>query len=140
MQGLIPYKLWHKTGFTQALYSSMQLIENELLSYCVQHFYSLIENFRQLLNVYPCDSTFQAHFPHFDDNSDFSKIWRESPTRHSLEASHLLEFRDNEQKMSLTTSPSGNNWLSCDHTFRSVANIGMIRKSDKGWIKRYSVH
>ena len=28
-------------------------------------------------------------------------------------------------------------WLSCDHTFSSVANIGSVRKSDGKWMKQY---
>ena len=28
-------------------------------------------------------------------------------------------------------------WLSCDHTFRSVANVGMVRKADRHWVKQY---
>lgn len=29
-------------------------------------------------------------------------------------------------------------WISCDHTFRSIANIGLVRDSDKHWIKQYN--
>ncbi len=29
-------------------------------------------------------------------------------------------------------------WLSCDHTFKSVLNIGLVRESDKRWVKQYS--
>ena len=28
-------------------------------------------------------------------------------------------------------------WLSCDHTFRLVANVGIVRNADKRWIKQY---
>ena len=40
--------------------------------------------------------------------------------------------------MSQTTLTSGCPWLSLDHTFRSVANIGLFRMADKLWIKQYS--
>ena len=29
------------------------------------------------------------------------------------------------------------NWISCDHTFKSSANIGFVRKSDGKWIKLF---
>ena len=29
------------------------------------------------------------------------------------------------------------NWISCDHTFKSAANIGFVRKSDGKWIKLF---
>ena len=28
-------------------------------------------------------------------------------------------------------------WISCDHTFKSVSNIGYLRKSDKKWVKLF---
>ncbi len=28
-------------------------------------------------------------------------------------------------------------WLSCDHTFKSVRNIGIVRQADDNWIKQY---
>ena len=71
------------------------------------------------------------------------KLWKEVPTRHSIAACYLLRFWENElaytQKMSMTTlSPASSAWLSYDHTFRSVANIGTVRKGDRSWIKQYS--
>ena len=29
-------------------------------------------------------------------------------------------------------------WLSCDHTFKSAANIGMFRSADGKWVKQYN--
>ena len=29
-------------------------------------------------------------------------------------------------------------WLSCDHTFKSVCNIGTVRQADSKWIKQYA--
>ena len=31
-----------------------------------------------------------------------------------------------------------NCWLSCDHTFKSVCNVGTVRQADNKWIKRYA--
>jgi len=34
------------------------------------------------------------------------------------------------------TMPQNNLWLSCDHTFHTVANIGLCRE-DGAWTKQY---
>lgn len=33
--------------------------------------------------------------------------------------------------------PQDNLWLSCDHTFHTVANIGLCREEDGAWTKQY---
>ena len=151
LQCLISFKLWHKTGFTQALIESvqqsllaglsLQQIERGFHANCVQRYYSIKEKFEQLIRHPSCASGFQQVFPHFDDVP--VKLWKEFPTRHSIAACYLLRFWENElaytQKMSMTTlSPASSAWLSCDHTFRSVANIGTVKKGDRSWIKQYS--
>ena len=79
-------------------------------------------------------------FPNFDDQS--VKYWRVSPTRHSIEECFLHNFwlRENTYNhlMSQTTLSSGCSWLSLDHTFKSVSNIGSVRPADKHWDKQYS--
>ena len=39
--------------------------------------------------------------------------------------------------MSQTSISPTSNWLSCDHTFKSVRNVGIIRYSDDNWILQY---
>ena len=39
---------------------------------------------------------------------------------------------------SLTTISTSQPWMSLDHTFRSVSNIGLVRSADKRWIRQYS--
>ena len=39
--------------------------------------------------------------------------------------------------MSTKTIINSSPWLSCDHTFRSITNIGTTRQSDDRWIKQY---
>ena len=34
--------------------------------------------------------------------------------------------------------PVNEAWLSCDHTFKSVANIGVFRQADGKWVEQYS--
>jgi hypothetical protein len=40
--------------------------------------------------------------------------------------------------LSRTSLSIGRPWLSLDHTFKSVSNIGLVRLADKKWIKQYS--
>ena len=40
--------------------------------------------------------------------------------------------------MCQTTLCTGCPWLSLDHTFKSVSNIGLVRPADKQWVKQYS--
>ena len=39
--------------------------------------------------------------------------------------------------MANLTISENKNWLSCDHTFKSVANIGYVRREDKKWVTQY---
>lgn len=152
LQCLIPFKLWHKTGFTQALIEfvqqslhaglTLQQIEQRLFSNRVHQFYSIKERFEQLVRHQPYATRPQEVFPHFDDVP--VKLWKESPTRHSVAGCYLLHFWDTESaynhKMCMTTlsSSADSAWLSCDHTFRSVSNVGTVRRSDGSWIKQYN--
>lgn len=40
--------------------------------------------------------------------------------------------------MSQTSLSYGSPWLSCDHTFKSVGNVGTVRAADNHWIKQYA--
>ena len=41
-------------------------------------------------------------------------------------------------RMSLTSLTPDSPWLSCDHTFKSVCNVGTVRQADNKWIKQYA--
>lgn len=40
--------------------------------------------------------------------------------------------------MIVGTVSSDELWLSCDHTFKSAANIGVFRSADGEWVKQYN--
>ena len=40
--------------------------------------------------------------------------------------------------MSRTVLSTDACWLSCDHTFKSVSNIGSVRSADNKWIQQYT--
>ncbi len=145
LQCLVPFHLWHITGFTDTFMEyvdhvcqsgiPMQQIERMLVSNRARLFYTLKEKFEQLRLFH----TPSEMFPSFDDDS--VSFWKMSPTRHSIEACFLHKFWEREtvyhHHMSMTSLPTGRSWLSCDHTFKSVCNIGTFRQLDTHWIKQY---
>ena len=79
-------------------------------------------------------------FPEFDDKS--ITFWRTAPKRHAIGACFLQNFGQREAMyhhcMSSTSLTPHTSWLSCDHTFKSVCNIGTVRQADSKWIKQYA--
>ena len=78
LQCLVPYIIWHKNSFTQAL------TDNDELASHLQLFYSSKESFEQLVQHQPHSSKSQQILPHFDDV--LVKVWKEPPTHHSIAA------------------------------------------------------
>ena len=73
---------------------------------------------------------------------DTMPVWSSSPTRHAITGCFLHQFWENENTYSTqmivgSVSPD-ELWLSCDHTFKSAANIGVFRSADGKWVKQYN--
>ena len=64
-----------------------------------------------------------------------------SPTHPSLIACYLLNFWTQKERycphMACRMVSRENNWLSYNNTFKSVANIGYMRKEDRKWVTQY---
>ena len=77
----------------------------------------------------------------FRKDTGFS-IFKQCPSRHSIASFFLLKFWEKEPaytgRMASITSQSKRTWLSCDHTFSSIANIGTVRRDDRKWITQYN--
>lgn len=135
----VPFKLWHSTGFTvvfmdhleQMICSGLALQEcekivqkNRIISFC------RIQS--RLIRGKQCTSA---------PDIDTMPILNSSPTRHALAGCFLLQFWENENaystEMMAGSVSSQDLWLSCDHTFRSAANIGVFRSADGKWVKQY---
>ena len=112
---------------------SLLQIEKHLSNNRLRLFHTLREKFEisyhQLL----------LKFPEFE--SDSFSFWRSSPKHHAISACYLKCFWQKERvyhhhkaQVSITQDIQ---WLSCDHTFKSVRNIGTIREADGSWIKQY---
>ena len=147
LQCVVPFHLWHVTGFTIPLVdhvtdmceSGVPLngIQKMLTSNRLRLFYKLKEEFCKLVNTR--SSIENTNFSDFE--SDLVNFWRSSPKHHAISACYLLNFWQREHmyhhhmtQLSLTPTT---NWLSCDHTFKSVRNIGSTRQADGNWVKQY---
>jgi hypothetical protein len=112
---------------------SIQQVESLLLQNRVNSFCTVRERFVALNRGSDID------FPGINDPC--VSFWKQHPSRHSVAACYLLQFWERDVlytcHMKSLTLPAGKLWLSCDHTFHSVANIGMVRSADNRWIKQY---
>ena len=93
-------------------------------------FYKLKEEFCKLVNTR--SSIENTNFPDFE--SDLVNFWRSSPKHHAIAACYLHNFWQREHMYhhhmtQLSLTPKTNR-LSCDHTFKSVQNIGSTRQAD----------
>ena len=115
----------------------MQQIEMLLVRNRAQLFYSLRE---QVMQISMATSTQVIDFPDFSSQS--VKYWKLSPTCHSIEACFLYNFWKKENTynhlMTQNTLSASSAWLSLDHTFRCVSNIGLVRSADRYWVKQYT--
>ena len=144
---VVPFHLWHISGFTKSLMEyidnlshqgiTMQQIEVLLAQNRAQLFYSLREQF---VKISLARSGPDNDFPEF--TSPLVSNWRQSPSRHAVQACFLHNFWLRESTynylMSQTTLSVGSAWASLDHTFRCVSNIGTVRSADNRWVKQYS--
>ena len=70
-----------------------------------------------------------------------TKILTQSPSRNGVKGCFLYHFGQWKDayayQMRKTTMPRDSLWLSCDHTFHTVANRGLFREEDGMWTKQY---
>ena len=142
---MVPFHLWHITGFTSLLIEeidhmihtgmSLNEVERCLSQKRIRLFYTIKTQYMEMNRHNP-----KVQFPDVDDES--MHYWQQSPTRHTIEALFLRRFWETEKVyhfcMSELSISSSQPWLSCDHTFKSVANIGIVRENDGRWITQYS--
>ena len=115
----------------------MLQIEQLLLANRARLFYAVKEYFLQLQKARFPESV--VCFPDFENES--VKFWKAVPTRHTIEGVLLQRFWHREPTYShlmSQTSLSSDRWLSCDHTFKAVCNIGSVRSMDNKWVTQYT--
>lgn len=144
---VVPFHLWHVTGCTIPLVQyisdmadsgvSLRRIEAILSDNRLKQFYTIKQKFHNLHRV--SSSSEPPTFPDFESES--MQQWKSSPTYHAISAFYLMNFWQSErsyhQHMSQLSINPDSSWLSCDHTFKSVRNIGFIRSVDDKWINQY---
>ena len=68
-------------------------------------------------------------------------VLTQSPSRNALKGCFLYRYKKWKQvydsQMRQRTIKDNELWLSCDHTFRTIANVGLFRQEDGVWTKQY---
>ena len=142
----VPFYLWHSIGFTQCFIDfvnhlvwygmSMKDGEKSLQEKRVITFYRIQSLFMK--NTLSSSTVAGLVFPSIDSVT----IWKGGPTRHAVTGCFLYSFWKNEQsyitEMMAGSVSSDDLWLSCDHTFKSIANFGLFRVADGKWVKQYT--
>ena len=121
----VPFRLWHRTGFTKELINfissqitsgvSIKTIYQQLIQKRHLTHYHRLRLVKQLLPDCNSIPSFEEWMSHVPSNA---------PSRHSISSCFLLQFWEKEhlylkhmQSMSLEANEE---WLSCDHTFSSA--------------------
>lgn len=146
LESSIPFALWHQCGFTVTLLehiqqsiasgTSLQECESFLAENRLRNYYLQVTQVTQIAN---CAGKAVADL-HIVDG-DTIDILKQSPSRNAIKGCFLFKFGQSKPiihcQMRQTTMPPDKCWLSCDHTFHTVANIGLFREEDGVWSKQY---
>ena len=142
---LVPFQI----GFTVPLVEyitnqceagvSLRQIEKTLVQNRLQLYLRLKEKYEVLQQS---RSVSFIMFPEYD--SQTLKYWRGCPQHHAICAVYLKHFWVAESTyhhhmatLSVVSDSEQKYWLSCDHTFKSVRNIGIMRRGDNKWINQF---
>ena len=133
LQGVLPFELWLRTGFTTNLIRCIHtlLLAGVSVSGVVEwlrrrraEFY--ISRCQTLLSI---KSHFNAVTFPYPTEDEYRGIWGDlyAPSRHSIASIFLLNFwkrnAQYDREMSKLTIQEDAGWLSCDHTFTSVSKL-----------------
>jgi len=142
---LIPFRLWHRTGFTVKLVEcisslvsagiSISGIEANLRERTLQRFFAKRSTWLELLQWH---SQLQydlgtllvgpVTFPSLDTYQSYFNVL--IPSRHAISGCFLAHFWEKESLykacMQRTTLGEHEEWLSCDHTFKSVGEYSCM--------------
>ena len=124
--GMIPFRLWHKTGATRELIEWVHSLVATGTAFNVASTMLLHARYREyvrrvnILEALP--GTVEMSFPTFEQWCSYFPS--DSPSRHFLSACFLLSFWDKEplynKHMRSLSIHGSETWLSCDHTFASA--------------------
>ena len=106
------------------------------MQYCEKRFQQ-----NRVLTFYRIHRLYTTLEPSQIPNIEAMTMWSSSPTRHAMSGCFPQQFWEEKTynvQMSGGSVTSQHSWLSCDHTFKSAANIGLFRAADGEWIQQYS--
>jgi len=136
----VPFYLTNRAGFTTDMLTqicslvdsgmSFHSVEGVISSQYRQHYWRLRCRFTEACTRLGVSS---LSFPDFSQGT--FPYPHEILLREVFMAYSSLFHHTFHTDMAVRTS----SWISCDHTFKSSANIGFVRKSDGKWIKLFSV-
>ena len=135
-KSLVPFQLWHRTGFTVKLINwiqslvlagvSLSAITSTLNSRRHECYYRRRETYYSIIQLRQIPSLL------FPSLNEYEKAFGvgSSLSRHSTGAIFLTEFWQRRSLynsvMAQTSVNSDDAWLSCDHTFASVSEFAMF--------------
>lgn len=127
-QSIIPFRLWHKTGFTVQLMSTIMslvasgtslnhiraiLVEKQRTRYCLRR-----RQYMELMKV----QQQEAQFLEMQEYETYFACM--SPSQQTIAGCYLADFWEKEKFfthcMAATSVDDNGAWLSCDHTFASA--------------------
>ncbi len=144
LHSVVPFVLWYQCGFTrifcryihQLLTSgiALQKCESILVQNRICDYHTCRHKANQLKKLLPTVTLVNKI------EECVHQLQTKAPSRNAIKGCFLYYFEDFEQlydqKMRETSADSMNLWLSCDHTFRTVGNVGIFRQ-DGIWCKQY---
>lgn len=143
----LPFCLFHKSGFTKdALLLVQKLVDEGLAFNQIERLFEsqYRDCFSSMECKFWCDYPLENHqgdqdimkelrfFPSFSNNNF------PHPSNDLLIDLYVAGCKMQEVKFAQAMSRQPARWISCDHTFKSVANIGYKRSSDGKWIRLYN--
>ena len=143
----LPFCLFHKSGFTKdALLLVQKLVDEGLAFNQIERLFEsqYRDCFSSMECKFWCDYPLENHqgdqdimkelrfFPSFSNNNF------PHPSNDLLIDLYVAGCKMQEVKFAQAMSRQPVRWISCDHTFKSVANIGYKRSSDGKWIRLYN--
>ena len=142
----IPFFLTHKNGFTLPLINlveeladnglSFEQIESTILRQYKSTYDRLAASFWRDLALSMSQGVVNEQLDSFFPS--FSTQRFPNPSVVLLKDVFLKRFFQNEELYKNAMRSLKANWITCDHTFKSVCNIGYARSEDGKWINQYN--
>ena len=142
----IPFFLTHKNGFTLPLVNlveeladnglSFEQIESTILRQYKSTYDRLDASFWRDLALSMSQGVVNEQLDSFFPS--FSTQRFPNPSVVLLKDVFLKRFFQNEELYKNAMRSPKANWITCDHTFKSVCNIGYARSEDGKWINQYN--